>query len=105
MEALMRLEQPPTAVFATSDLFTCGAMQYLYRQGKRVPDDMSLVGYDDTLSTLLAPPITSVRLSLDEIGKQALELLLKRMQDIQASSRTVTIQTVLIDRQSVSSIA
>ena len=104
MQALMKLEQPPGSVFATSDLFICGVMQSLYQQGKRVPDDLSLVGYDDTLSTLLAPPITSVGLSLDEIGKQAIELLLERMQDIQAPSRMVTIKTVLIKRDSVSSI-
>lgn len=102
METLMKTNQfPPTAVFATSDLFTCGVMQYLHQQGKRVPEDLSLVGYDDTLSTLLAPPITSVGLSLDEIGSHAIELLLRRMQDYQAPSSIVPIKTVLIDRQSV----
>jgi LacI family transcriptional regulator len=105
IEALMKLGCPPTAVFATSDLFICGVLQYLYQHGKRVPDDLSLVGYDDTLSTLLAPPITSVGLSHAEIGKQAIDLLLQRMDDIQAPSRTVSIPTLLIDRQSVRSMA
>lgn len=104
MEALTKLAQPPTAVFATSDLFICGVMQSLHRQGKRVPEDVSLVGYDDTLSTLLAPPITSVGLSLDDIGKHAIELLLHRMSEVQSPARIVTIKTILIDRQSVSTL-
>lgn len=104
-EALMRLETPPTAVFATSDLFTCGVLQYLHEQGKRVPEDLALVGYDDTLATLLAPPITSMSLSLEAIGEHALECLLQRMDDPQAPAQTKMISTILIDRHSVAPLS
>ncbi len=104
METLFQLDQPPTAVFATSDLFACGVLQSLYQHGKRVPEDMSLVGYDDTLSTLLAPPVTSVGLSLEEIGENAIALLLQRMTAMDTPANVVTIKTVLIERQSVHSI-
>ena len=101
MASLMNLPTPPGAIFATSDLFICGALQYLYQIGKKVPADVSLVGYDDTLSTMLAPPITSVGLSLEEIGESAVKLLLERMEDFKAPAKNITIHTVLIDRQSV----
>ena len=101
---LLELDTPPTAIFSTSDLFVCGVLQYLHEKGKRVPQDLSLVGYDDTLSTLLAPPITSVALSLDDIGSQAFKLLLERSADFEAPSRTVKINTVLINRNSVGRI-
>lgn len=103
MDAFSGLAQPPTAVFATSDLFTCGVMQSLNQQGKRVPEDLSLVGYDDTLSSMLAPPITSIGLSLDAIGQHAIDLILRRMDNPQASARSVKVKTVLIDRGSVRS--
>lgn len=101
VESLMQLDNPPSAIFATSDLFVCGELQYLYQSGKRVPDDVSLVGYDDTHSALLSPPISSVGLSHDKIGEHAIELLLKRMSDPRAPAQTVMIETVFIDRQSV----
>ena len=62
---------------------------------------MSLVGYDDTLSTLLAPPVTSVGLSLEEIGENAIALLLRRMSAMDMPANVVTTKTVLIERQSV----
>ncbi|HNB51006.1 MAG TPA: LacI family DNA-binding transcriptional regulator [Anaerolineales bacterium] len=105
METLLKLAEPPTAVFTTSDLFACGVLQALYQHGKRVPEDLSLVGYDDTLSTLLAPPVTSVGLSLEEIGENAIALLLQRMTAMDSPANVVTIKTVLIERQSVRSIS
>jgi DNA-binding LacI/PurR family transcriptional regulator len=103
-ETLMNLDNPPTAIFATSDVFVCGELQYLYQCGKKVPGDVSLVGYDDTLSALMAPPITSVGLSHEKIGEQALQLLMCRMADTKAPAQSVMINTVFIDRQSVREI-
>ena len=98
---LMNLKVPPTAIFATSDLFACGILQYLYTIHKRVPEDVSIVGYDDTLSTMLTPQITSIGLDLDEIGADATALLIERMEDVKRPAQTLPIQTVLIDRHSV----
>ena len=103
-QAMAEMEQRaalPTALFATSDLLASGVMQYLHQHQKRVPEDLSLVGYDDTLATLLAPPLTSVGLPHDQIGEQAIQLLLQRMEDVQAPAQSVWIKTVLIDRHSV----
>jgi DNA-binding LacI/PurR family transcriptional regulator len=73
-EAMARLlEQAPmlTAVFAASDLAAAGALQTLYRRGVRVPDDVSVVGIDDTYAPHLTPPLTSVHHRPFEMGFQA----------------------------------
>lgn len=103
-EALMSLTTAPSAIFATSDIFIAGVLQCFQKRGIRVPEDVSLVGYDDTLSSLLAPPITSVGLSHEKIGEQAIHLIMRRMDDWNAPAQSVMIETVLIDRLSVKQI-
>lgn len=98
---LLNAKQPPTAIFMTSDIYACGVMQILYERGLRVPDDLSLIGYDNTLSALLSPPITSVGLPFKEIGDHALRLLLRRMNDNTAPSCAIGIDPFLMDRHTV----
>lgn len=101
IEEILKSQKPPTAIFMTSDIFACGVMQYLYEKGIRVPEEISLVGYDNTLATLLAPPITSVGLPFNLIGEYALEMLLSRMADMETPAQTIGIDTILIDRGTV----
>jgi DNA-binding LacI/PurR family transcriptional regulator len=101
IKSLMELENPPTAVFMTSDIYGCGAMQYLYENNIRVPKDLSLVGYDNTLSTMMAPPLNSVGLPYSEIGEFALDLLLTRIENPKCEGRKVSIKTEYIDRDTV----
>lgn len=71
-------EERPTAVFAAADSLASGVLQFLYREGIRVPEQISLMGYDNTLATLLAPPIDSVGIQADRMGKEAVDLVLRR---------------------------
>jgi LacI family transcriptional regulator, galactose operon repressor len=64
----------PTAVFAGSDTLAAGILQGLYELDMRVPQDMSVVGFDDTFSGHLSPPLTTVALPMEELGRQALRL-------------------------------
>ena len=50
----------PTAIFATCDILAAGALQAIYEAGMRVPEDISLVGFDDTLALNLTPQLTTV---------------------------------------------
>lgn len=77
MAELLSLEPRPTAVFATCDVLAAGALQAIYEAGLRVPDDLSLVGFDDTVATQLAPPLTTVALPMREIGRAAARLALE----------------------------
>ena len=76
---LLRLPQhrSPTAVFAGNDLSAHGAIEAIYDAGLRVPDDVSVVGYDDTwYATVSRPALTSVNMNVQGIGEEACKLLL-----------------------------
>lgn len=91
--AMLAGEQPPTAVMATADTLAAGAMQEAYARRLRVPDDLSVVGYDDVLSQSLSPAIDSVGLVLDGVGDAALELLLLRREEPDRPAERRFIQT------------
>jgi LacI family transcriptional regulator len=69
--------RPGTAIFSTADEITVGLLEVLRDRGVRVPDDVSLVGFDDVEPQhLFAPPVSSVRQPVPELGRRALALLL-----------------------------
>ncbi len=98
---LFSLADPPTAVFCGADTLAAGVLQLLMKQRLRVPEDVSVVGYDDVLSRLFAPPIDSVALALEGTGEQVMELLLRRMQQPDAPVMQKNIGTLYQDRGTV----
>ncbi len=75
--ALLRLPEPPTAIFAANDSTAFGVLCVAERLGLRVPQDLSVVGYDDVGAAAHArPPLTTVRQPLPEMGRAAVRLLL-----------------------------
>lgn len=75
-DGLWQLDDPPTAVFATNDVIALGVWQSCLAAGVRVPEDVSLVGFDDIQwASLTVPPLTTVRQDLAGMTAQALELL------------------------------
>ena len=68
-----------TAVFAQSDLLALGAIAHLRRRGQRVPEDVSVVGYDDIpVAAFVDPPLTTVRQPMREVGALAVRLIVER---------------------------
>lgn len=77
MADLLGTSDLPTAIFAHNDLMALGALSVLSEQGLRVPDDISLVGYNDLpMMGLVAPPLTTVRYPSAEIGRAAGEMVI-----------------------------
>lgn len=75
-QRLMSLDDPPTAIFASSDDTALGALRALREVGLSVPDDVSLVGFDDLpISPWIDPPLTTVRQPLAEMGATAVDLV------------------------------
>lgn len=101
MEQILALSERPTAVFCTADILAAGAMQAMYQAGIRVPEDMSISGYDNRIAQELAPPVNSAEPDLDRIGEVTMELLAKRMEDPDAPARTEYINMRYIDRGTV----
>lgn len=101
MRELLDLPQPPTAVFACSDRMALGACDALAERGLRVPDDMSVVGFDDLPEARWASPaLTTVRQPVSEMAATALRLLVRLMDGDRPESTRTELSTRLITRES-----
>ncbi|WP_339822303.1 LacI family DNA-binding transcriptional regulator [Paenibacillus sp. FSL R7-0216] len=77
MEELLKADERPTAVFAAGDNLAVGAMMAMKRHGLRVPEDISLVGFDDIeMSKFLTPALTTVRQNTYVLGSRAADMLI-----------------------------
>jgi LacI family transcriptional regulator len=79
MVHLLDLAEPPTAVFVTFDLLAAGALQAIYERGLGVPEDISIVGFDDTYAPYLSPPLTAVRNPMLDMGQLAARLVFQQL--------------------------
>ncbi|CAL9624441.1 LacI family DNA-binding transcriptional regulator [Streptomyces sp. enrichment culture] len=99
--ALLDLPEPPTAVFAASDQMALGAVEALRGRGLRVPQDMSVVGFDDLPEVRWsAPPLTTVRQPLADMGALAVRTVLRLTRGEQPDSPRVELGTDLVVRAS-----
>lgn len=69
------LPSRPTAIFSAGDNLAVGALQVFYAQGIRIPEDLSMISYDDVFAEHLVPPLTSVHQPLQTVAEQAIHLL------------------------------
>lgn len=98
---LLDLAEPPTALFAASDQMALGAIEALRRRGLRVPEDMSVVGFDDLPEVRWsAPPLTTVRQPLADMGKLATRTVLRLALGEDPVSPRVELATELVVRAS-----
>lgn len=98
-EDLLSLSPPPTAIFAINDIGAIAAMSAAMRQGLRVPEDVAIVGYNDSeVSSLLPIPLTTVRVPLDYMGRQAVDMVIRQIEGGHAES--VVVRPQLVERQS-----
>jgi len=103
---ILQQPDPPTAIFAGDDAVAVGAYKAARDSGLRVPDDISVAGFNDTSEApTLHPPLTSVRVFAEELGNQLAELLLKRIARPDVPQQVVTLPTQLVKRESCSSPA
>ncbi len=91
----------PTAVFAHNDTMAVGAIATFRQRGLDVPDDLSVVGFNDVpLTDQLRPPLTTVRLPGYELGRLAAELVLTRIDGAASTTERVVLSPELVVRQS-----
>jgi len=100
-QELLSRAEPPTALFCCNDVLAIGAMQAAKRRGLRVPDDVSIVGYDDTmLAGVTDPPLTTVAQPIQSMGEQALKLLLDGIHSADRVKQRVVLRPELVVRGS-----
>jgi LacI family transcriptional regulator len=99
--ALLDLGKPPTAVFTGNDEIALGVIETARTRGMRVPEDLSVVGFDDTrLARMASPPLTTVRQPLREMGGVALRTALRLAGGEKVESHHIELATELVVRAS-----
>jgi LacI family transcriptional regulator len=98
---LLDLDAPPTAIWTVNDLLAVGALRAIRERGLRVPEDISLAGFDDiAIAAQLYPPLTTVDIHGTELGRRAAQLLFRRIQDPDRDVVRERIDTELVVRAS-----
>ncbi|HYK84472.1 MAG TPA: LacI family DNA-binding transcriptional regulator [Ktedonobacteraceae bacterium] len=100
-KTLLELPQPPTAIFAGNDRQAAGVYRALHERGMTVPDQMSVIGFDNLPFTeLLSPPLTTVHAPRLELGRTAATMLLRLINAEPLEMSRVVLPTQFIERQS-----
>jgi len=101
--ALLDLPEPPTAIFASNDLMAMGAMDAIRSRSLQIPDDVSVVGFDNIQqSAMVHPSLTTVQQPLDQMGRVATQVLLGILKNPGKDAGRIELPTELIIRSSTS---
>jgi LacI family transcriptional regulator len=101
MQALLELDEPPTAVFAAGDLMAAGCVRAAEERGARIPEDVALVGFDDIqLAAMMQPSLTTIRQDKTGLGAAAGQALLRMIDDADAAPPVATLPVELVIRES-----
>jgi len=97
----LNLPIPPTAIFASNDVMAMGAMDAVRSLGLRVPDDVSVLGFDDIpQAELVHPALTTVRQPLEQMGRVATQMLLDSLEKPEKAINRLELPTELVIRDS-----
>jgi LacI family transcriptional regulator len=98
---LLDLQDPPTGIVAFNDKIAIGTMQAAAERNLRVPEDLSVVGFDDlNLSRVVAPRLTTVRQPLEEMARMGVELLMRLIEGREIHTLHIELATELVVRAS-----
>ncbi|SFG21380.1 transcriptional regulator, LacI family [Halobacillus alkaliphilus] len=101
MKKLLALPHLPTAVYAAGDELAIGAMKAIKDAGYSVPEDFSIIGFDDIdIAQFVNPPLTTIRQNTEALGKEAAELLLRQINSRQKMNDSIVVPVELVIRDS-----
>jgi LacI family transcriptional regulator len=99
--AMLDLPEPPTAIFASNDMMAMGVMDAVRDRGLRVPEDVSVLGFDDIpQASLVRPALTTISQPLEKMGRVATQLLLELLQHPDRQVQRIELPTHLVVRDS-----
>lgn len=99
-KSIFKSGEPITAIFAGEDVAARGAYKAIHESGLKVPDDISVVGFNDNEAESLNPPLTTVRVFTEQLGRRMAALVLERVGQPDLAPELITIPTQLIKRES-----
>jgi DNA-binding LacI/PurR family transcriptional regulator len=101
MDRLLKSKHLPTAVMCSNDMTAIGVLHKLYRAGLRVPDDLSVIGFDDIhIAQVTIPPLTTIQMSCFELARAAVTALRAHVEEGGEPKRQYKINTHLVVRES-----
>jgi LacI family transcriptional regulator len=104
--ALLDLPHPPTAIFASNDVMAMGVMDAVRSRGLRIPDDISIIGFDNIpQAELIHPALTTVSQPLEKMGRVATQMLLDLLQNPEKDAERLELPTELVIRESCMPLA
>jgi LacI family transcriptional regulator len=99
--AMLDMPNPPTAIFASNDVMAMGVMDAVRHRDLRVPDDISVIGFDDIpQASLVRPELTTIRQPLEKMGRVATQFLLGMLDDPEKEAERIELPTQLVIRDS-----
>ena len=105
MKRFLKLTKPPTAIFAANDLLALGAMQAIQKKNFYIPEDFSIIGFNDIeLASFVYPSLTTMRQPMLEMGALAVEMLLRIIEEGEFNQRKIVLKPKLIIRESCKKI-
>jgi DNA-binding LacI/PurR family transcriptional regulator len=105
MEALLSLDEPPTAVFCASDVMAMEALDVARGKGLKIPEDISIIGFDDNPLCAYSPvPLTTVWQPITEMGRLGVELLYQILTGVKNQPVKTLLKTKLVERKSCAKI-
>jgi LacI family transcriptional regulator len=98
----MKLENPPSAIFCANDLMALGCYEALKELGKRIPEDVAVIGYDDReIAQFARPPLTTILLPHYEMGTKAVEMIIDDATRSHGRATQIKVECPLVERDSV----
>ncbi|QFT90409.1 HTH-type transcriptional repressor PurR [Bacillus sp. THAF10] len=105
MNELLALDDPPTAVYAAGDSMAIGAIKAIKSHGLSVPDDISVIGFDDIeIAQHVSPALTTIKQDMDQLGSTAADMLIDQINEKSKLSKAITIPVQLMIRESCKAI-
>ena len=99
---LLKAGRLPTAIFACNDMMAMGLINAANERGIKIPEDLSIIGYDDIYITqYMVPPLTTIHQPKYRFGKVAVDTLLKRIEKSEDTSQPPPLEPTLVERKSV----
>ncbi|WP_194089142.1 HTH-type transcriptional repressor PurR [Vibrio hibernica] len=101
-DKILAMDKKPSAVFCFNDIMALGLMSRLQEKGMKIPEDISIIGYDNIdLSAYFSPPLTTIHQPKRRVGKTAVEILLERIKDKDHAKQVFEMFPELVERSTV----
>ncbi|MDC0609473.1 HTH-type transcriptional repressor PurR [Vibrio sp.] len=105
-DKILAMDNKPTAVFCFNDTMALGLMSRLQQRGVKIPEEISVIGYDNIeLAEYFSPPLTTIHQPKRRVGKNAFEILLERIKNKEHERRVFEMKPEIVERNSVQRVA